>query len=36
MDGGNEQRVATNICLKSGPSAIKNIELGQRAYGNKL
>jgi hypothetical protein len=35
MDGGNEQRVATEFCFKAGPYAIETPVLVQRAYGNK-
>jgi hypothetical protein len=34
MDGGNEQRLAINVCSKAGLSATEAQVLVQRAYGN--
>ena len=35
MDGGNEQRVAINLCFKAGPSEIETLVLVQKPYGNE-
>ena len=35
MDGGNEQRVATKVCFKSGLSVTEALVLVQKAYGNE-
>jgi hypothetical protein len=35
MDGGNEQRFATQFCFKAGLSATETLVLVQKAYGNE-
>jgi len=35
MDGGNEQRVATEVCFKAGLSATDTLVLVRKVYGNE-
>jgi hypothetical protein len=35
MDGGNEQRVATQFCYKASLSATETLVLVEKAYGNE-
>jgi hypothetical protein len=34
MDGGNEQRVAIEVCFTASLSATETLDLVQKAYGN--